>query len=98
MPKSKIVSSSLQSSQKLASHSIKEYLKLLKLGQPVELPPGYIEDYISKKPVKGTPEEVDAVQIFSRRLVEEYNYPPSAFKQDHSSRFTTNHLERRSIL
>ena len=37
--------------------------------------PGFIEDYISGLYVKGTPEEVDAVQVFSRRLVEDYGYP-----------------------
>ncbi len=36
---------------------------------------GYIEDYISGIPVKATPEEIDAVQVFSRRLVEDYGYP-----------------------
>jgi len=36
--------------------------------------PGYIEDYISGEPVRATPEEVDAVQIFARRLVEDYGY------------------------
>lgn len=35
---------------------------------------GYIEDYISGQMVKATPEEVDAVQVFVRRLVEDYSY------------------------
>ena len=39
---------------------------------PVELKPGYIADFISGVPVKDTPEERDAVQIFSRRLVEDF--------------------------
>jgi len=75
MPKKKpkFVQSSLPSSQKLTSRSINEYMKLLKLGQQAELPQGYIEEYISRKPVKGTPEEIEATQVFSRRLVEEYN-------------------------
>jgi len=30
------------------------------------IPAGYVEDYISKKPVKTTPEEIEAVQVFSR--------------------------------
>ena len=34
-----------------------------------------IIDYISGKPVKATPEEVDAVQVFSKILVEDYGYP-----------------------
>lgn len=36
---------------------------------------GYIFDYISGLPVKETPEEVDAVQPFSKILVEDYGYP-----------------------
>jgi len=36
---------------------------------------GYIQDYISGQEVKATPEEVDAVQIFSKQLVEDYGYP-----------------------
>jgi len=35
---------------------------------------GNIEDYISGQEIKGTPEEVEAVQPFSKRLVEEYEY------------------------
>jgi type I restriction enzyme M protein len=42
---------------------------------PTELKPGYVADYISGVPVKDTPEERDAVQVFSRRLVEDYGYP-----------------------
>ena len=40
-----------------------------------ELQEGYMFDYISEIPVKATPEEVDAVQVFSKQLVEDYNYP-----------------------
>ena len=36
--------------------------------------PGYIIDYISGEEVKATPEEVEAVQVFARRLVEDYGY------------------------
>lgn len=36
---------------------------------------GYIEDYISGLEVKASPEEVEAVQPFSRVLVEDYGYP-----------------------
>lgn len=36
---------------------------------------GYIIDYISDVEVKATPEEVDAVQVFSKILVEDYGYP-----------------------
>lgn len=39
------------------------------------LKPGYIRDFVSGLPVKATPEEVEAVQVFARRLVEDYNYP-----------------------
>jgi type I restriction enzyme M protein len=41
------------------------------------LKPGSIADYISGTPVKATPEEIEAVQVFSRRLVEDYSYPKS---------------------
>jgi len=40
-----------------------------------EVAAGYITDYISGIQVKATPEEVDAVQVFARRLVEDYGYP-----------------------
>ncbi len=40
-----------------------------------ELKPGYLRDYISGLPVKATPEETEAVQVFTRRLVEDYGYP-----------------------
>ncbi len=36
---------------------------------------GYIVDYISGTEVKATPEEVQAVQVFARILVEDYGYP-----------------------
>ena len=36
---------------------------------------GYIEDYISGMTVRATPEEVEAVQVFSHILVEDYGYP-----------------------
>ena len=38
---------------------------------------GHIEDYISGLQVKATPEEVEAVQVFSMRLVEDYGYEKS---------------------
>lgn len=40
-----------------------------------ELRAGYVRDYISGTPVRATPEEIEAVQIFARRLVEDYGYP-----------------------
>ena len=45
------------------------------LETPAELKPGYIVDFISGLPVKDTPEERDAVQVFAHRLVEDYGYP-----------------------
>ena len=41
----------------------------------MKLKDGYIEDFISSIPVRTTPEEVEAVQVFSRILVEGYGYP-----------------------
>jgi len=48
----------------------------------VEQKEGYIEDFISGKTVRATPEEVEAVQIFSQMLVDDYGYP-KAFIQTH---------------
>jgi len=45
-----------------------------------ELKPGYLRDFISGQPVKATPEEVEAVQVFSRRLFEDYGYPKSCIQ------------------
>lgn len=42
-----------------------------------ELKVGYLLDFISGEPIKATPEEVEAVQVFARRLVEDYDYPKS---------------------
>lgn len=36
---------------------------------------GYIYDYISGLQVKATPEETEAVQVYSKILVEDYHYP-----------------------
>ena len=41
----------------------------------MELKDGYIEDFISGTPVRATPEEVDAGQVFSEMLVKDYGYP-----------------------
>lgn len=35
---------------------------------------GYIFDYISNQEIKTTPEEIEAVQVFSKQLVEDYGY------------------------
>ena len=36
---------------------------------------GYIIDYISGVEIKSTPEEIDAVQVFAKQLVLDYDYP-----------------------
>jgi hypothetical protein len=36
---------------------------------------GYVSDYITGQPVRATPEEIEAVQVFARRLVEDFGYP-----------------------
>lgn len=36
---------------------------------------GYVLDYVTRQPVRATPEEIEAVQVFARRLVEEFGYP-----------------------
>lgn len=45
-----------------------------------ELKPGFLRDYVSGLAVKASPEEVEAVQVFSKRLVEDYGYPKSAIQ------------------
>ena len=50
-----------------------------------EIKEGYIIDYISGLQVKETPEEVEAVQPFSKILVDDYGYaktPVPAGKQE----------------
>lgn len=44
-------------------------------SETTELKPGYVRDYVSGVLVKATAEEVEAVQVFARRLVEDYGYP-----------------------
>jgi type I restriction enzyme M protein len=41
----------------------------------MELKEGYLEDFISGAHIRATPEEVEAVQVFSKFLVEVYGYP-----------------------
>ncbi len=43
-------------------------------GPATESKPGYIRDYISGIGVRDSPEEREAVQVFSRRLVADYDY------------------------
>ncbi|WP_087974848.1 restriction endonuclease subunit M [Oceanobacillus rekensis] len=45
------------------------------LEEKNELKEGYLIDFISGKQVKETPEEREAVQVFSKALVEDYGYP-----------------------
>ncbi|MDQ7979137.1 type I restriction enzyme HsdR N-terminal domain-containing protein [Paraburkholderia sp. SARCC-3016] len=45
--------------------------------EPVGPKEGYIVDYVSGRHVKDSPEEREAVQVFSRMLVEDYGYPLS---------------------
>lgn len=56
----------------------KKKVRILARNTPpsnLDLPPdGRIKDYISGQMVRSTPEEIDAVQVFSRRLVEDYGY------------------------
>ncbi len=42
---------------------------------PAAVPDGYVLDYISGVPVRATPEEIESVQVFARRLVEDFGYP-----------------------
>jgi type I restriction enzyme M protein len=45
------------------------------IAEDGSLKPGYVRDYVSGLPVKASPEEVEAVQVFAQRLVEDYSYP-----------------------
>lgn len=45
------------------------------MSEMAELKEGYIYDFISGQAVKATPEEVEAVQVFSKQLAEDYDYP-----------------------
>jgi len=44
------------------------------MAREKELKDGYFFDYISGQEIKATPEEIEATQVFSKRLVEEYEY------------------------
>jgi hypothetical protein len=52
--------------------SIPEVTSSAEVAGPVKA--GYIRDYVSGTIVRATPEELDAVQVFARRLVEDYGY------------------------
>jgi type I restriction enzyme M protein len=51
--------------------------KKFEKAEEIEKREGQIQDFVSGHWVKAGPEEVDAVQIFSRRLIEDYDYPKS---------------------
>ena len=40
----------------------------------------YIIDYVSGIEIKAKPEEIDSVQVFSKQLVEDYNYPKNCIQ------------------
>ncbi len=42
-----------------------------------EMKPGYLRDYVTGVAVKASPEEIEAVQVFAQRLVQDYGYPKS---------------------
>lgn len=47
------------------------------LTEPVEEKEGYVRDYLSGDLIKANPEEIEARQVFLKKLVEEYGYPKS---------------------
>lgn len=47
---------------------------------PATIKRGTIRDYVSGKMVQATPEELEAVQVMSRRLVEDFGYPIAHLK------------------
>ena len=48
---------------------------LAEVGAAAVARAGYVPDYISGELVRATAEEVEATQVLSRRLVEDYGYP-----------------------
>lgn len=44
-------------------------------AEPGALAEGYVRDFITGIPVRATPEEVEAVQVFASRLVKDFGYP-----------------------
>lgn len=49
-------------------------LEMTKSNSSREIPEGYLRDYISNEIIKAGKEEVEATQVFSRMLVEDYGY------------------------
>ena len=48
--------------------------------EPEVLESGQIRDYVSGVVIRGTPEEVEATQPFSKQLVEDYGYPVATLR------------------
>lgn len=67
-------------------------------NDPDKLKAGYIRDYISGQPVKETPEETEAVQVFTRRLVEDYSYPKEHIQTRPQHRVRKRSLRRGKVL
>ncbi len=59
----------------MAKNNYKIEEKPLVTGEKPGEKKGYIKDFITNTWVKATPEEIEAVQIFVKQLVEDYNYP-----------------------
>lgn len=47
-------------------------------------PNEYLKDFISGRRIRATPEQTQAVQVFARRLVEDYGYGKSKSKPNRS--------------
>ena len=59
----------------MAKNNYKIEEKPLVTGEKPGEKKGYIKDFITNTWVKATPEEIEAVQIFVKQLVEDYTYP-----------------------
>lgn len=57
-----------------------ETLEIKDVVEQGEKKEGYIKDFISGISVRATPEEVQAVQVFSRVLVDDYGYPKTIIR------------------
>lgn len=68
------MSSKKASSGNKSVRTVADALALVE-NEEQELPSGYVIDFISGRPVRETPEEIQAVQVFARRLVEDFGYP-----------------------
>lgn len=56
-------------------HAVAEVSGVYELAAEIPAREGYLIDFVSGKSVKSGPEERDAVQVFSKMLVEDYGYP-----------------------